>query len=735
MKNVNRREFLSGAAVILGGAVLSACGATPTPTPQPTPTKVPVPPTAAPAAAATTAPAAAATAVPTAKPAAAAAPTAAPTTAAAPTAAPRLGSSLKSSNVQGATVITDASKFPTAFKESPLLAEMVKAGKLPSVDKRLPADPLVIKPVNEIGKYGGVLRRGFTGPGDSICGLRIAAGPDMPLYLDYTLKKTVPNTAKSYQLSADGKTFTLFLRKGMKWSNGDPFNADDFVFAFEDLYSNKELVPLQDVRTSINGKQGKLEKVDDYTVRWVFAESYPLFQRILSLFNVIGSWTQNGKSGTACFAPSAYLKQFHPKYTAKDVLDAKIKEAKFDNWVNLMKLKNEWALNPDLPTISPWKTVTPANTPVWSLERNPYSIWVDTEGNQLPYIDKCVLTLAETSEVLNLRAIAGEYDMQARGMDIAKVPVFVDNQAKGNYKLSLNPGDWGSDFGFWVNMNYAGDEEVKKWFNITDFRRALSLGIDRNALNETFFLGMGVPGSPAPAETNLYSPGPSYRTLWSTLDLAKANSMLDAIGLSKKDADGMRLRSDGKKLTIELVCPLGAPVNLAGIAEMVAQQWKKIGIDLKVSALERSLADKRNGTNENQMYAWPNDSSDDPITEPDKTFPSIATHPMPLFGKWFTSNGKDGVEPPAEMKQVMEMWRKAPGVSPEEAAKIGQEIWKICLDQVWYIGGVGQSGASEGVQITKNDLGNVPERFLQITRVFAPNICMPVQFYWKKPQA
>lgn len=283
-------------------------------------------------------------------------------------------------------------------------------------------DPLVLKPVNEIGKYGGVLRRGFTGVGDGLSGIRTAAGPDLLLYLDYTLKNTVPNLAKAWKLSDDGRSLTLTLRKGMKWSNGDPFTADDFVFAFEDLYSNKELVPLQDTRTSINGKQGKLEKVDETTVRWTFADPYWLFVRILSLFNNVSSWTQYGKNGTAPFAPAKYLKQFHPKYATKEELDARIKEAKFDNWVNLFKFKADWMLNPDLPVVSPWKTTTPANTPVWTLDRNPYSIWVDTAGNQLPYIDKVMLTLAETSEVLNLRAIAGEYDMQARGIDIAKIP-------------------------------------------------------------------------------------------------------------------------------------------------------------------------------------------------------------------------------------------------------------------------------------------------------------------------
>ena len=253
--------------------------------------------------------------------------------------------------------------------------------------------------------------------------------------------------------------------------------------------------------------------------------------------------------------------------------------------------KNDWALNPDLPVLSPWKTVTPINTPTWTLERNPYSVFVDTAGNQLPYIDKVVLTLAENLEVLNLRAIAGEYDYASRHVDLGKLPVFLENQQKGNYKVYLDPGDYGGDLIIKFNLNYDADPEIAKWFNTADFRRALSLGIDRDQINETFWLGTGTPGSVVPADSNKYNPGPQYRKLWSTLDVKKANEMLDKIGLAKKDAEGYRLRTDGKgRLRIEIMTLGGQFVQYTQIAEMIREQWKKIGIDLQVQEVERSLA-------------------------------------------------------------------------------------------------------------------------------------------------
>ena len=179
---------------------------------------------------------------------------------------------------------------------------------------------------------------------------------------------------------------------------------------------------------------------------------------------------------------------------------------------------------------------------------------MDTAGNQLPYIDKVVLTLAENLEVINLRAIAGEYDFQARHLDLGKLPVFIENQQKGGYKLHLDPGDYGGDMIIKFNLSYEADPEIAKWMNTADFRRALALGIDRDQINETFWLGTGTPSSVVPVDSNKYNPGPEYRKLWATLDVKKANEMLDKIGLAKKDAEGYRLRTDGKgRLRIEIM--------------------------------------------------------------------------------------------------------------------------------------------------------------------------------------
>jgi peptide/nickel transport system substrate-binding protein len=637
--------------------------------------------------------------------------------------------------LEGPEVITDPAKFPKKFNEAPQLAELVKAGKLPPVQERIGQDPLVIKPVHEIGKYGGAWRRGFTGPADFWNGYRCCAGPDHILFWDHTGDKVVPNIARGWEMGDGGRTLTLHLRRGMKWSDGQPFTADDFIFWYEDMYQNKELVPTPSAAMMINGKPGEIMKVDTYTVRFKFPEPYYMLPDVLAGSTPLGGQAWQGLYGMGGYAPAHYLKQYHPKYVAKDDLDKKVKDARYDNWVALFKFKNDWALNPELPVLSPWKTVTPINTPTWVLERNPYSIWVDTAGNQLPYIDRVVLTLAENLEVLNLRAMAGEYDFQARHLDLGKIPVFLENQQRGGYKLYLDPGDYGGDMIIKFNLSYEADPEIARWMNTADFRRALSLGIDRDQLNETFWLGTGTPSSVVPADHNKYNPGAEYRTRWATYDPKKANEMLDKLGLDKKDAEGYRLRTDGKgRLRLEITTLGGQFLQFTQISEMIREQWKKIAIDLVVQEVERSLAIKRGAANEQQLSAWNNDGSEHLFTFPVHVFPYSVDNLSaagPLYARWFNSAGTQGKEPPPRLRELMEKWRKAFGVPEEERIKLGKEVWQIAADEAYAIGVIGMGAASMGVRVAKTNMGNVPSRQYNSPDAKTPSISRPVTFFWK----
>ena len=638
--------------------------------------------------------------------------------------------------LQGPTMITDPAAWPKTFNEAPMLAEQVKAGKLPPVSQRLPSEPMVWKPLNEIGTYGGTWRRAFTGPGDGENGNRIQS-MDKPLHWSADGSKIVPSVAKGYELSEDGKTYKLFLRKGMKWSDGAPFTADDFIFWFEDIYGNPEIVPTPTPEMRPRGAAGKMVKVDETTVRWDWEVPYYLFEDIMAGDTAMGGGQavrQAGKVSFGAYAPAHYLKQFLPKYSSVDAVNARAKQEGFENWVQMLHFKKDWELNPDLPVLGPWRTVRPINNPIWLLERNPYYYAVDTVGNQLPYMDKVQFTLAENLEVINLRAMAGEYDEQERHIDIAKLPALLDNQDKGHYKVHLDLGFAGADFLLQVNQTFNADPEIRKWLTNVDFRRALSLGIDRDQLNETFFLGIGTPGSTAPGDVMAQNPGPEWRKKWSVLDIKLANKMLDGIGLAKKDSDGYRLRTDnGERLRIQIIA-VQAFMPYPKMSEMVADHWRKIGIQADVKEMERGLAMNKQRNNEHQIFIWNNGGTELLYLFPVHAIPvdPVQAFMGPLYASWFASGGKQGEKPtdPNWLK-IWDLFTEAASLKLEDRTKNAHEIWKILIDQQFGIGTVGQSPAGLGIRLVSNRLGNIAARVCNAQHCRTPGNSHPETWYFK----
>ncbi len=635
--------------------------------------------------------------------------------------------------LEGPTLLADAGR-PAKLAEAPMLAELVKAGKLPPVEQRLPDEPLVVKPLREVGKYGGTWRRGFTGVGDKENGSRIVS-TDKLLFVDYTGNKVVPSLAKSWEFRDDGRTFVVNLRKGVKWSDGQPFTANDILFWFEDIYQNKDLVPLPTIGMSINGKTGTIEKIDELSVAFKFPDPYFLFEDIISGNTPMGNGhATGGITLMGALAPAHYIKQFLPKHVGDAEAASKAQAAGFDNWVNLVKFKNDWSLNPELPVLTPWKTVSPINTPAWTLERNPYFWQTDPEGNQLPYIDKIQMTLAEKLDVLNLRAIAGEYDIQGRHEMLQMLPVYLENAQKGNYTMRLDPGDYGAEVQLYVNQSYEADPEIAKWITNRDFRRALSLGIEREQLNEAFWLGTGTPGSSVVEEPHPHSPGPEYRTRWSTYDVKQANELLDKAGLTQKDAEGMRLRTDGKgRLRLELTTIQAAWMDQTAVCEMVAQHWRRIGIQADVKELERTLMERQTENNELMISVRDASTAGSLPIQPDAVIPAQRTSGLgPAFGVWYTSNGRQGKEPTdPQIRKVFDLYRSLGSLPRQERDNAAKEIWRIAIDEQWGIGTVGLAAANLGVRLVKNTMGNVPERLAQVRAARHPGATHPSTYYFK----
>jgi len=647
-----------------------------------------------------------------------------------------LGASGLVGEVQGPTMITDPAQWPKSFKEAPMLADQVKAGKLPPVAQRVPAEPMVWKPLEKIGTYGGTWRRAFTGPGDVENGNRINSS-DKLFFWSADGSKIVPSVAKGYELSEDGKTYTLHLRKGMKWSDGAPFTADDFVFWFEDIYGNKEIVasPIPDMTP--RGKPGRVVKVDETTVRFEFDVPYYLFEEMMAGDTNIGggqSVRQSQKLSFGAYSPAHYLKQFLPKYSSLEQVNARAKQEGFENWVQMLHFKKDWSLNTEVPTLGPWKTVQSINNPIWLLERNPYYYAVDTDGNQLPYLDRVQLTLGENLEVINLRAMAGEYDEQERHMDLSKLPVILDNQQKGNYKVHLDLGFAGSDFVLQINQSFKADPEIRKWLTNADFRRALALGIDRDQLNETFWLGVGTPGSVVPGESRPQNPGPEWRKKWSTLDIKQANALLDKIGLAKKDSAGFRVRTDnGERLRIQIIA-VQAFLPYPKLSEMVADQWQKIGIQADVRELERNLAMTRVRNNEHNIFVWNNGGTELLYLFARHAIPVDPTEAYmgPEYAAYYASGGAKGTAPDdPNILKIWELFSEASSLKADGRNKNAQDIWKIVVEQQYSIGTVGQSPAGLGVRLVSNRLGNIAAQVCNAQHCRTPGNSHPETWFFK----
>ncbi len=623
----------------------------------------------------------------------------------------------------GALAVGETALAQGKYKEAPSLADLVKAGKLPSVDKRLPENPLVVPVVEKTGEYGGVWRRAFLGPADSNNYVRVVFNSLFRFSPDGA--KIEPKIAESAEPSADFKVWTIKLRKGSKWSDGQPFGADDILFWYNDVLLNKELTPtLPGWIKNPDGSAAKVEKVDDNTVRFTYAAPATLFLTAVA--------NQDGADRTfAMFLPAHYLKKFHPTYTPKADVETAAKAAGFKTWTELFANKNAPPENPERPTMAAWAPTSRASDPVFTLKRNPYYIGVDKDGNQLPYTDEVRFTYFADVQALNLAAIAGNFDMQERHIIMTNYPVLKDQEKTGKYRVITWPTFGGADAVIAINQTYTADPEMGKVMAHKDFRVALSLAINRDQIKESVFLGLGEPRQPVPAPWHPYYPGDEWAKKWTAFDKAQANKMLDGIGLSKKDANGIRLLPSGKPATIEIsvVPAFGAWPD---VALLVSKDWEAVGVKTIVQIRERALHFKMNENNELMAEIWNEDTSAFPYTgnaKPDPRNAPILTI-GPLWRRWYATGGKDGQEPTPEMKRIVEIVDKARTVGPDEQVKLSQELFRIWAENCFEIGTIGLTPMVQGVVVAGTKFRNVPTTLGNDWPLRSPGNARTEQFFF-----
>lgn len=604
------------------------------------------------------------------------------------------------------------------FSEAPQLADLVKQGKLPPVEQRLPKNPLVVTPYEEVGQYGGNWRRTWTGLSDhwglnKICHEHLI----MP---DKNASKILPNLAESWKISKDAKVYTFKLREGIRWSDGAPFTTEDVLFYYEDILMNKELTPQLPIWLTSGGKPPEVEKVDTYTFRIKFAEPHPLF--LFSLAKEGGSYP--------FFAPKHYLTQFHPKYTSKEKVEAIAKSAGFQTWYQFFSARgsatNAWLQNPELPVLWAWKAVTIPTAQVMVLERNPYYWKIDPAGNQLPYIDKMSITLLQSGEVAVMKAIAGEIDMTSRGLSLQDYTLLMENREKGGYRVLVWRGGGGN--ALYINQNVK-DPVLRKLFEDRRFRQALSIAINREEINQLVYLGLGKPRQASLMQGVAFY-DPEWEKMWAEYDPNRANEILDKMGLKKRDKDGFRLRPDGKTLAVTVEFASDGTTTSDTLV-LVKKYWEQIGIKVAVKSNERSLYTTRCNSGDIEIGVWSFDRNVAVLSDPGRLLGTTTDGPWaPLYALWYTSGGKSGEEPKGDIRKIYELWDKVKVTADEKQRdKYFKEIINLHKRNIWIIGLVGELPQPA---IAKNNIRNVPEEVVWDDTVRAPKNARPEQFFFKK---
>jgi peptide/nickel transport system substrate-binding protein len=508
----------------------------------------------------------------------------------------------------------------------------------------------------------------------------------------------VPDILKDIDIE-EGRSFTMHLRKGHRWSDGEPFTSEDFRYWWEDVANNEQLSPTgPPAELYVGGEPPKVEFPDELTVRYSWSKPNPFFLPALA-----------GATPTFIYMPAHYLKQFHEKHADPGKLAAMVEQAQARDWAQLHGRKDGMYNfdNPDLPTLQPWQVATPSPATRFVFERNEYFHRVDPNGQQLPYIDRVVFDVVD-DKLIPVKTGAGETDLQSRGLFFKHYTFLKESEERSQLETRLWQTAQGAHLAIYPNLN-ANDKVWRKLLRDVRFRRALSLGVDRDEINQIMYFGLAMGG------TNTVLPAsplyrPEYRDTWGRYDLEQANALLDEIGLTERTSEGLRLLPDGRPMEL-IVETAGEETEQADVLELVRESWLKLGLKIHTKPSQREVFRNRVFSGEALMSIWFGLENGIPTAEmsPGEFAPTSQQQlQWPKWGQYHETKGSAG-EPPDEpeaekLLELFEAWRAAPDV--EARREIWQDILEIYSDQVYSIGLI--SGVLQPVSV-RTTLHNVPK--------------------------
>jgi peptide/nickel transport system substrate-binding protein len=610
----------------------------------------------------------------------------------------------------------------TKFNEAPMLAELVASGDLPPVDERLPENPLVLEGMEGlIGNYGGTMRRGFKGVSDRW-------GPTKMVrqgLLEYTPELDMrPNIAESWEANADASVWTFHLRKGMKWSDGEPFDAGCFQWWYENVLLNETLTPSVPGSWSTGDPRVlmEMEFPDEYTVVIKFADPNPLF-----LYTAVGE----------PFTPGHYMQQFHAETTDDpEALEQTLEENNMASWDLYYWDRDAWYLNPERPSVYSFVPQNALSEELFIMERNPYFFQVDPEGNQLPYMDTMTHRLFNSPEVFNMWIINGEIDYQQRHVSVGDYSLLKENEANGDYRVQ--PAVLDDHTVLSTNMT-SKKPRVRELFQSREVRIAISLAVNREEINELVFNGLTTPRQYSPLEE---SPQyyPKLSDAYIEYDPEQANALMDEAGYTEKDDEGFRLWKDGSgeqlSFIIEGTATAGSPDEDA--VQMIITYLADIGIKASYKSVERSLYEEHWAANEVDAGYWGCGRSLVPIVDPAFFLGTGLDRPWAeAWGRWRVDpEHPSAEEPPADhwIRTIWEIWDQIE-LEPDEDTRTEMffqilDIWAEEIPQPGFL------GEKRSPIIVKNGMRNLsPDYVYPLSNPTKHGGLVPLQtYFWEDPE-
>jgi len=609
--------------------------------------------------------------------------------------------------------------FPN-YNEAPEVKKLVEEGKLPPIEDRLPKEPLVWSKammVDGTGLYGGVWRDTFAVPTE---GWNWAAGQTQGWFginqiIQETLVTTgpmwmmkkpdpLPHLATSWEWSEDGKSLTMHLMEGVKWSDGVEFTAEDVRFTYEDNVLDDAVNSWQSKGSWTYGeKVTELEVIDDYTIRWHFGEAFPV--RVFYLMDYLD----------LSLSAAHVYKHFHPKYN---------EEASYEGFNNATPPE-------DLPAVvlGPYVPVAYKPDQQMILVRNPYYWQVDEDGNQLPYFDEIWFAEAEDGTVRTMNLLAGSGDrtnlenpqMYSMALKEAQKP---DSHFKVQwedfyieYRLEMN-------LSAYASVNSDRDKALRGLFRDLKFRKAVSHAIDREGIANAAF-----PGPFTKASYGGYPSGSPYynesMVVKYPYDPEKSRQLLTELGFEDTDGDEILNWPEdspiaGKNLVIELI--LGGDQDAAvKAAEALQPLMRDVGISLRVRTIKPTVQSARVDSGDFEWTITRQDSTITPFMYPEDI--GAMSDTSPAWHIAATEGQRDLMPFEEEIRDLLKS--TATMTSPAERREALEKVLHLYTENLYTVG-IYQARRGLGIaKRFKNIPDDTPTRLYQ----WFPT-GTPIQTFW-----